>query len=97
MRTSIHDAPRTGVRRSANRKATASLLVMDGQSVKADAVSSASEAGVDAGKLVKGRKRHILVDAMGSVAKIKVHSAGVQDRDGARLIINDLRVDKSSL
>jgi putative transposase len=38
------------------------------------------------GKQVKGRKRHILVDTMGNLLTVVVHSAGIQDRDGARQV-----------
>jgi hypothetical protein len=34
----------------------------------------------------KGRKRHILVDTLGMLLKVEVHSAGIQDRDGAALV-----------
>jgi hypothetical protein len=37
---------------------------------------------MDAGKLIKGKKRHILVDMQGLLLHAIVHSAGVQDRDG---------------
>jgi putative transposase len=33
---------------------------------------------------VKGRKRHLLVDTMGLVLCVKVHAANIQDRDGAK-------------
>ena len=46
--------------------------------------------GYDAGKKVKGRKRHILVDTLGLVLASVVHSASVQDRDGARLVLGKL-------
>ena len=36
--------------------------------------------GYDAGKKVKGRKRHILVDTLGLLLNVVVHSADVQDR-----------------
>ena len=39
--------------------------------------------GYDAGKKVKGRKRHILVDTLGLLLNVVVHPADVQDRDGA--------------
>jgi putative transposase len=39
---------------------------------------------------VKGRKRHIAVDTLGMVLRCVVHSADVQDRDGARLVLEDL-------
>ena len=38
--------------------------------------------GFDAGKLIKGKKRHILVDMQGLLLHAIIHSAGVQDRDG---------------
>jgi len=38
--------------------------------------------GFDAGKLIKGKKRHVLVDMQGLLLHAIVHSAGVQDRDG---------------
>lgn len=46
--------------------------------------------GFDAGKKVKGRKRHILVDRLGLILRAEVHSAGVQDRDGAALVFDRL-------
>jgi hypothetical protein len=39
--------------------------------------------GYDAGKKVKGRKLHALVDVEGLPLRVVVHSAGMQDRDGA--------------
>lgn len=43
--------------------------------------------GYDAGKKVKGRKRHILVDVMGLLLMVVVHAASIQDRDGAKLVL----------
>src|ERR1700745_2885332 len=42
--------------------------------------------GFDAGKLIKGKKRHILVDTLGLLLHAIVHSAGIQDRDGGILL-----------
>ena len=39
--------------------------------------------GYDAGKRIKGRKRHIVTDTTGLLVGLEVHSAGIQDRDGA--------------
>jgi putative transposase len=47
--------------------------------------------GYDAGKKVKGRKVHALVDTEGLPLRIVVHSAGIQDRDGAALILAKIR------
>ena len=41
--------------------------------------------GYDAGKRVKGCKIHALVDSEGSPIRVVVHSAAIQDRDGAEL------------
>src|SRR3974390_3939926 len=43
--------------------------------------------GFDAGKLIKGKKRHILVDTLGLLLHAIVHSAGIQDRDGGILLL----------
>lgn len=39
--------------------------------------------GYDAGKKIKGRKRHAMVDTDGRTLELLVHSADVQDRDSA--------------
>lgn len=47
--------------------------------------------GYDAGKKVKGRKLHALVDTLGLPMRVVVHSAGIQDRDGAGLVLDKIR------
>jgi hypothetical protein len=47
--------------------------------------------GYDAGKKVKGRKVHALVDTEGLPLRVIVHSAGIQDRDGAALALDRIR------
>lgn len=47
--------------------------------------------GYDAGKKVKGRKLHALVDTEGLPIRVVVHSAGIQDRDGAALVLDRIR------
>ena len=46
--------------------------------------------GFDAGKLIKGKKRHILVDTLGLRLHAIVHSAGIQDRDGGIMLLATL-------
>jgi putative transposase len=41
---------------------------------------------------VNGRKRHIVVDTLGLILAVVVHSAGVQDRDGAWAVLTQLLV-----
>jgi putative transposase len=60
-------------------------LIIDSQSVKADAW--AEDTGYDAGKKIKGIKRHVVVDVLGLLIGIVVHAANIQDRDGARLLV----------
>ena len=47
--------------------------------------------GYDAGKKVKGRKLHALVDTEGLPLRVVVHSAGIQDRDGAGVVLDKIR------
>lgn len=47
--------------------------------------------GYDAGKKVKGRKIHALVDTEGLPMRVVVHSAAVQDRDAAGLVLDKIR------
>lgn len=51
----------------------------------ADTVGAASS-GYDAGKKIKGRKRHILTDTLGHLLGVLVTPASVQDRDAARVV-----------
>jgi putative transposase len=59
----LNDSLRGEVRRAAGRETDPSAAVVDAQSVKTD--EQADSSGFDAGKKVKGRKRHILVDTLG--------------------------------
>src|SRR5215212_9626609 len=46
--------------------------------------------GYDAGKKVKGKKRHVLVDTQGLLMQAVIHAADVQDRDGGVLLMGAL-------
>jgi len=71
------------------REETPSVLIIDSQSVKADSWSE--DTGYDAGKKIKGVKRHVLVDVLGLLIGVMVHSAAVSDRDGARDLLLRVR------
>jgi putative transposase len=47
--------------------------------------------GYNAAKKVTGRKRHLAVDTLGCVLVVVVHAANVQDRDGAKLVVERLQ------
>lgn len=68
-------------RERAGRGASPSAAVMDRQSVKAS--EARGPRGYDAGKRIKGRKRHALVDTDGRLLLMQLSPASVQDRDGA--------------
>ncbi|WP_323368398.1 transposase [Komagataeibacter medellinensis] len=43
--------------------------------------------GFDAGKRIKGKKRHVLVDTQGLLMEATVHAADIQDRDGGVMLM----------
>ena len=47
--------------------------------------------GFDAGKKVKGRKRHILTDTGGLLVAARVHAGAIPDRDGAPTVLAGIR------
>ncbi len=81
---------REEVRVKAGRNKRPSATIVDSQSVKT--AGPALDVGYDGGKKIKGRKRHIAVDVLGLLLVVVVHSAGIQDRAGAKLVMRKLLV-----
>ena len=87
----MHDELRRQCRIAAGRRPEPTAAIIDSQSVKAAETVSKDSRGFDAGKKVQGRKRHIAVDTIGLLLTVLVTAAGVQDRDGARPLLRNLR------
>ena len=71
--------------------------MVDSQSVPTVEAGRAGSGYDDAGKRVKGRKRHIAVDVDGNLLAAQVHPAGVQDRDGAVPLLVELHRRRSTV
>lgn len=65
-------------RRRQGREETPSMVVVDSQSIKTVAFVS-EETGIDGGKKINGRKRHIAVDTLGLPWAVHVTAANVSD------------------
>jgi transposase len=83
----VHDVLYRQSRELEGRDESPTAAIIDSQSVRTGA-EAREMVGFDAGKRVKGRKRHLVTDTLGLMLRIEVHSAGVQDRDGAALVLD---------
>jgi transposase len=89
----IHHALFVEVRELAGKEASPTAAIIDSQSVKAAERGGAriDPVGYDAGKKVKGIKRHLVVDTLGMMLAGQIQPANVQDRDGALPVLAEAR------
>jgi hypothetical protein len=76
-------------RERAGREPSPSAEVLDSQTVKSPYAPDGG--GYDAAKRLKGRKRHIAVDADGRLLMVNLTAADVQDSAGAEQIVKAIR------
>jgi putative transposase len=86
----IHESLVMQTRKSVGKNEDPSVGIIDAQSVKNTLVSSENK-GFDAGKKIKGIKRHIIVDTLGLILAVVIQNASVQDRDGAQNVIEKMK------
>ena len=86
----IHDALRGKVRRAAGRDAEPTAAILDAQSVKTSGNVPEHSQGIDAGKKIKGTKRHVATDVLGLLLVVLVTAASVQDTVGGRAVVEQV-------
>ena len=81
----MHDRLRQQWRDRMGKAPEPSAAIIDAQSTRSTA--QGGNTGFDAGKKVKGRKRHLVVDTLGLLLAVTVTAASVQDRDAAAEVV----------
>jgi len=81
----MHDRLRQQWRGRVGRNPEPTAAIIDAQSTRSTAQGGMT--GFDAGKKVKGRKRHLVVDTLGLLLAVTVTAASVQDRDAAAPVV----------
>jgi transposase len=88
----IHELLRRRVRTAAGRAAEPTAALVDSQSIRTSSNVPEASQGIDAGKRIKGRKRHIVTDTMGLLLVVMVTAASIQDTTGGRMLMDAVGV-----
>ncbi len=90
------------LREREHREGSPSAGIIDSQTIKSAeqrgcraekrTVDAADAVGHEPGKRVKGRKIHSPLDTLVLPIRLVIHSAGVQDRDGAALLFDRIKL-----
>ena len=91
---SIHETLRGRVRRAAGKAEEPTAAIVDSQSVKTSVNVPESSQGIDAGKKIKGRKRHIATDVLGLLLAVLVTAASVHDTVAGREMVDLLAAQR---
>ena len=86
----IHNLLRGKVRQAAGRDPEPTAAIIDSQSVKTSSNVPEASQGIDAGKRIKGRKRHLATDVLGLLLVVIVTAASVSDTAAGRDVIDHL-------
>ncbi|MFJ5558755.1 IS5 family transposase [Streptomyces sp. NPDC093250] len=93
----VHDLLRDKTRQAHGRRAEPTAAVIDAQSVKTSANVAETSQGIDAGKKIKGRKRHLITDTLGLVLAVLITAANVHDTTGGKLLLDDVAANHPSV
>jgi transposase len=93
----LHEALRVKRRKQAGRTPRPGAAIADAQSVKTSANVPESDQGIDAGKKIKGRKRHIVTDFLGLLMAVIVTAASISDTAGGRDLVDQIAAEHPSV
>ena len=93
----IHDLLRRRVRAAAGRTAEPTAALADAQSIRTSNNVPEASQGIDAGKRIKGRKRHVITDTLGLLLVVMVTAASVQDTTGGRMLMDTVAASHPSV
>lgn len=76
------------VRKQLGKSESPSIGIIDSRSVKTSHHVD-SDRGIDGNKKIKGRKHHVIFDALGLPMAIVIHAANIHDGKGAPQVVDN--------